>query len=85
MILTNDRKPQEKREIGEPTGFTDNMGREIRVGDRMRVGHFCDCRYCKHYDEVQILWNEEWNAYGMKTNDGQWVSGMGVAGAFPII
>jgi hypothetical protein len=84
MILTSDGKQQVKRSVGEPTGFADNNLVPIRVGDRMRVGHFCNCEYCRHCDDVEVLWNEEWKAYGMRTADGRWVSGMGVAGAYSV-
>lgn len=81
-ILTNNGKPQEKRQMGEPTGFVDNLNQPIKVGDKMNVSHFCNCELCKHRDIVTILWNDKWNAYGMKTDDGRWVSGMGMAGCF---
>lgn len=83
-ILTNDGKPQEKRQTGEPTGFVDNLNVPIKVGDRMDVPHFCNCEYCDRREIVTILWNDDirWKAYGMKTDDGRWISGMGMAGSF---
>lgn len=83
MILCNG-KPQEKRELGEPTGFTDNLNRPILVGDRMRIHHDCNCDRCHHYEDVVIVWNQDWNAYGMLTRDGRWVSGMGIASGYSV-
>lgn len=83
MILCNG-KPQEERGVGEPTGFTDNNNAPIRVGDRMSIHHDCNCDRCQHYEDVEIVWNQEWKAYGMLTKDGRWISGMGIASGYSV-
>jgi hypothetical protein len=82
MILTDEHKFQEKREAGELTGFVDCNLVPIRVGDFMTIGHLCNCEYCDRRYRVQILWNDEWKAYGMRTDDGEWLSGMGIASGY---
>jgi hypothetical protein len=81
MILCHGQ-PQVKRDIGEPTGFEDCFNNPIRVGDRMDIRHDCNCDQCSIVEHCTILWNEEWSAYGMRTDDGRWVSGMGIAGGY---
>lgn len=85
MIKTLSGKIQEQRPLGELTGFMDNGNRPIKVGNYMIINHECNCEYCKHSDRVQILWNDQWKAYGMKTIDGRWLSGMGIAAGYPVI
>lgn len=67
---------------GEPTGTTDNMLQSLLVGDRLlRVPrHSGDC--CEHRVTCTIRWNPEWQALGLQADDGEWVSGMGIAGGF---
>lgn len=80
MILCNGNQ-QVERSTGEPTGFLYNNDSPILVGDRMLIRHLCNCDRCNHYDKVTILWNNEWNAYGMFI-DGRWVSGMGICSGY---
>ena len=68
-----------------PTGFSDNNLNPIMVGDYMVINHNCNCEYCQHTEKVQILWNEDWNAYGMRTPDGRWLSGMGISSGYSIL
>ena len=83
MIMCNG-KTQTERGFGEPTGFIDSNNASIRVGDRMSIRHDCNCDRCKHYEDVEIVWNQEWKAYGMLTRDGRWVSGMGIASGYSV-
>lgn len=83
-IKTHEGKTQEQGSHGEPTGFKDCHNEQIKVGDHMTIGHWCNCEYCLHSDKVQILWNDEWKAYGMRTADGKWLSGMGIAGGVAV-
>ena len=85
IIKTHDGKIQEQKPFGEQTGFTDNGNMPIKVGDFMVISHWCNCEYCRHSDRVQILWNAEWPAYGMKTADGRWISGMGIAAGYLVV
>ena len=70
--------------VGQDTGFTDNGLTPIRVGDRMTVPrHNNPC--CEHWVTCTIKWNDEWQAYGMQADDGEWVSGMGIAGGYAVM
>jgi len=70
--------------IGTDTGFVDNGLVPIRVGDYMTVPeHNNQC--CEHWVKCEILWNEEWEAYGMRSAEGKWISGMGIAGGFRVV
>ena len=60
------------------------MNQPIKVGDWAIIHHFCNCEFCTKEFRVQILWNEEWKGYGMRTQDGEWVSGMGMASTIQI-
>ena len=82
MIKTNDGKEQVKKEIGEFTGFADSNLLPILVGDFMTINHGCNCKQCRIKIRCQILWNDEWKAYGMRDSDGHWQSGMGIASGY---
>jgi len=65
---------------GEPIGLNDNNNVPIKVGDHMKVMHDCNCDYCDHIDIVEILWNEQWKVYGMKTLHGRWIGRASLGG-----
>lgn len=50
----------------------------------MSIHHDCNCDRCRHCEDVEIVWNQEWKAYGMLTKDGRWVSGMGIASGYSV-
>jgi hypothetical protein len=78
---TVEGKLQEEKPRGEWTGFLDNNCTQILVGDFMFVEHFCNCEYCRQRDLCEVTWNPEWRAYGLRADDGRWLSGMGIAGS----
>ena len=89
--VNDDQEPQadspatsDYRDVpGTDTGFIDNHLRPISVGDHMTVPrHRGEC--CEHFVTCEIRWNPEWNAYGMRAADGEWISGMGIASGFPV-
>lgn len=78
MITTPEGKPQVQRNIGEPTGFFDANGTPILVGDFMTISHDCNCGYCDKTFRCQVMWNTKWEAYGLMTENGSFLSGMGI-------
>ena len=59
------------------TGYTDANLQKIYVGDRMRAPKkSCGCVWVM----CTVKYNEEWQRHGLFSDDGEWISGMGIVG-----
>jgi hypothetical protein len=57
------------------TGFVDGNLTKICVGDRIRTPEkSCGCNWLM----CTVEYNTDWSAYGLKSDDGRWISGMGI-------
>ena len=57
------------------TGFVDGNLTKIHVGDRIHTPeHNCGCKWLM----CTVEYNDDWKAYGLKSDDGEWISGMGI-------
>ena len=66
------------RAVGCLTGFTDGNLVPIKVGDHILAPRHLDSSCCEHKTRCEVKWNDQWNAYGLQTEDGEWISGMGI-------
>jgi hypothetical protein len=67
---------------GDPTGYTDCHLRSLLVGDRLLDVQRHDSSCCEHRVTCTIRWNADWGRLGMQADDGEWVSGMGIASSY---
>ena len=60
---------------GSDTGYTDGNLTKIHEGDKMRAPKkSCGCEWVV----CTVRYNHEWDAYGLQSAKGEWVSGMGI-------
>lgn len=67
---------------GDPIDRMDCHLRPLIVGDRLLRVPRHDGPCCEHRVTCTIRWNPEWQALGLQSDDGEWISGMGIAQGF---